>query len=301
MKLENGFANKRSCILAINLLFVLVLLSCSGGSTQPNPATPEGRFELAKRELSSARYEKAIEYTSKILRDTPNHELAGSAAIMQITIYGGLAEGCRQLGKAFADGRTMTRDVRVKNDFRNTAFDYYRRQKANILNFIESLDAYSKKMDKTKPVSYQGLYPQVEAGPRIFLEKVRKGMLIADEDRRKDEEEELKNGVLTVLTELAGAGDDRAKAKALFANGSVSVDPGDFLFAVAKILHEQDVLFDRLQLNELTNFKMFCDRTNKTVTESLDLLKAKGDKKKIDAAAQLKKDCDMMMKQFKKS
>ncbi|MFI5174205.1 MAG: hypothetical protein ACHQKY_05075 [Terriglobia bacterium] len=301
MKLENGFAHKRSCILVINLLLILFMLSCSGSSNQPNPATPEGRFELAKREFSSARYEKALEYTSKILRDTPNHELAGNAAIMEITIYGGLAEGCRQLGKAFADGRMATRDVRIKGAFRNTAFDYYRRQKANILNFIESLDAYTKKIDKTKPVSYQGVYPQVEAGPRISLEKVKKGMLIADEERRKDEEEELKNGVLTVLTELAGVGDDRAKAKALFATGAVSVDPGDFLFAVAKILHEQDVLFDRFQLNELTNFKMFCDRTNKTVTDSLDLLKDKGDKKKIDAATQLKKDCDMMMKQFKKS
>lgn len=301
MKLENPFADKRAYILVINLLLIVFLLSCSGPSNQPNPATPEGRFELAKREFSSARYDKALDYATKILRDTPDHELAGSAAMMQMTIYGGLAEGCRQLGKAFADGRMMTRDVRIKNDFRNTAFDYYRRQKAYILNFAEGFDAYSRKMDKTKPVSYQGVYPQIEAGPRIFLEKVKKGLPIADEDRRKDEEEELKNGVLSVLTQLAGVGDDRAKAKTLFAAGTVSVDSGDFLLAMAKILHEQDVLFDRLQLNELTNFKMFCDRTNKTVTESLDLLKAQGDKKKIDAATQLKKDCDKMMKQFKKS
>ncbi|MBZ5553333.1 MAG: hypothetical protein LAO21_11480 [Acidobacteriia bacterium] len=300
MKLEKPFAEKRACILVINLLFIVFLISCSGTSNQPNPATPEGRFELAKQNFSIAKYDKALEYTAKILRDTPNHELAGSAALMQMTIYGGLAEGCRQLGKTYADGRMMTRDVRIKNDFRNTAFDYYRRQKAYILNFVEGFDAYSKKMDKTKPVSYQGVYPQIEAGPRIFLEKVKKGLPIAEEDRSKDEEEELKNGVLTVLTQLAGVADDRAKAKTLFAAGPISVDTGEFLLAIAKILHEQDVLFDRLQLNELTNFRMFCDRTNTTVTESLDLLKAKGDKKKIDAAAQLKKDCDAMMKQFKK-
>lgn len=300
MKRENPFANMRSYILVINLLFIVLLLSCSGPSNQLNPATPEGRFELAKREFSSMKFDKALDYTAKILRDTPNHELAGSAAVMQLTIYGGLAEGCRQLGKSYADGRMMTRDVRIKNDFRNTAFDYYRRQKAYILNFVEGFDAYSKKMDRTKPVSFQGVYPQVEAGPRIFLEKVRKGLPIADEDRHKDEEEELKSGVLSVLTQLAGVADDRAKAKTLFAAGPVTVDAGDFLLAIAKILHQQDVLFDRLQLNELTNFKMFCDRTNTTVTESLDLLKAKGDKQKIDAASQLKKDCDAMMKQFKK-
>lgn len=301
MKSENCFLGKRHLILALNIFLILFFFSCSSQSNQPNPLTPEGRFELAKREFSAARFDKALEYTAKILHDTPNHESANSAAIMQMTIYGGLAEGCRQIAKAYADGRMMTRDVRVKNDFRNTGWDYYRRQKAYILNFLEGFENYSKKMDKTKPVSFQGLYPQVEAGPRIFLEKVRKGMTISDEDRQKDAEGELRNGVLTVLTELAGLGEDRAKAKTLYAAGAVTVDPGDFLFAVAKILHEQDVLFDRLQLNELQNFKMFCDRTNKTAAESLDLLKPKGEKKKIDAAVQLKKDCEAMMKQFKKA
>lgn len=301
MKLENHLTGNRSLILIISLLLILFMSSCSGTSNQPNPATPEGRFELAKTEFSNDRFDKALGYAEKILRDTPKHELATSAAIMQLTIYGGQAEGCRLIAKAFADGRMSTRDVRLKTAFRNTEFDYYRRQKAYILNFMEGFDAFAKGMDRSKPISYQGVYPQIEAGPRLFLEKVSKGMAVADEDRLKDEEEALRNGVMTVLTELAGLGADRAKAKTMFAAGTVSVDPGDFLFAVAKILHEQDVLFDRFQLNELTNFRIFCDRTNKTVTESLDILKSKGEKSKIDAATQLKKDCESMMKQFKKT
>lgn len=301
MRPQDRLPSKRALVPFMISLSILLLVSCSSQSNKPNPATPEGRFELAKQEISQGRFDKALDYTTKILRDTPQHELAPSAALMQMTIYGGLAEGCRQISKALMDGRNLTRDVRLKNDFRNTAFDYYRRQKAYALNFLELFEKQYAKMDKTRPVSFQGVYPQTEAAPRIFLEKARKGMPVASEDRLKDEEQELKNGVLTVVTALAGAGEDRPKAKALYAPGMLNVDRADFLFAIAKILHDQDVLFDRLQLNELQNFKMFCERTNTTVNESMDLLKAKGDKAKLEAATQLKKDCENMMKTYKKS
>jgi hypothetical protein len=300
MKVEKTIPLKRSLALLCSCLLMLCFISCSSQSNEPNPATPEGRFELAKKEFAAAQFDKALGYTAKILRDTPNHELAGSAAILEMTISGGLAEGFRQVGKAYAEGQMITRDVRLRKDFHNTAFDVYRRQKVRALDFLEVFEAYYKKMDKTKPVVFQGVYPQTEAAPRIFLEKVSKGMAVAEEDSLRDVEQELKNGVLTVLTELAGLGEDRAKAKAVFASGTVSVDSGDFLFAVAKILHEQDVLFDQFQLNELNNFKVFCERTNATVKESIDLMKPRGDKKKLDAASKLQKDCESMMKKFKK-
>jgi hypothetical protein len=300
MKSETALYWKRPLWIVINLLLLLLLISCSTQSNQPNPATPEGRFELAKRELSAARFDKALDYTEKILRDTPNHELATSAFMMELVIHGGLAEGYRQIGKVFADGRNMSRDVRVKNDFRFKAFDYYKSEKARLLQFAERFDGFSKKMDRSKPIVFQGVYPAIEAGPRIFLEKVKKGMTISDEDQQKDAEGELRNGVLTMATALAGVGEDRAKAKAMYAAATVSVDPADFLFAVSKFFHEQDALFDTMQLNELQNMRTFCDRTSKTVTESLSLLKSKGDKKKIDAATQLQKDCDAMVKKVKK-
>lgn len=299
MKGRSFFTHRNGLLLA-GVILIFLMTSCSSQSNQPNPATPEGRFELAKREFSAARFDKALDYTDKLLRDTPQHELAPSARMLQMTIHGGLAEGCRQIGKAFADGRMMTRDVRVKNDFRNRAFDYYRRQKAYLLNFVESFEKYAKTLDKTKPITYQGTYPAAESAPRIFLEKVKKGMTIGPEDEQRDQQQELKNGVLTILTRLAGLDEDRAKAKAVFAEGTVTVDPADFLFAVAKTLHEQGALFDRLQLNEYLNFKAFCDRANATATQSVDLLKSKGDKKKIDEATRLKKDCEALVKQMKK-
>ncbi len=300
MKTENHFRGRRVGMAFLSVVMILSFVSCSGQSNEPNPATPEGRFELAKREFSAARYDKALDYLSKIVRDTPQHELAQSAAMMQMMIYGGIAEGCSQTAKAFTDGGMMTRDVRVKGEFRSIAFDNYRRQKANLLNFVEAFDAYAKSMDKSKPITFQGIFPQTEAGARIALEKVRKGMTVPDEDRLRDAEEEIRNGVLTVVTALTGVGEDRAKAKALLAAGSASVDPGDFLLAVASFLNKQDALFDRMQMNELNNYKAFCARTNKTVTESIELLKAKGDKKKLEAALKLKKASDATMKQFKK-
>lgn len=301
MKSENRFLGKHCLMGILGVVLILCFASCSSQSNQPNPATPEGRFELAQREFSAARFDKALDYTTEILRDTPRHELAQSAMMMQMMIYGGVAEGCLQTAKAYADGRLMTRDFRIKNDFRNTAFDYYRQQKANILQFVELFDLYAKSMDKSKPVTFQAIYPQTEAGPRIALEKVRKGLPVPDEDRLKDAEIEIRNGVLTVVTALTGAGEDRAKARSLLAAGTVNVDPADFLFAAAKILHAQEALFDQMQLNELENFKSFCDRTNRTVTQSVDLYKAKGDKKKLEAAVQLKKDCEAAMKKVKRS
>ncbi len=279
---------------------MLFLVSCSQ-SNEPNPATPEGRFELAKQEFTAARYEKALNYTSKILRDTPNHELAYSAAIMEMTIYGGLAEGCFKASKAFSEGMMMTRDLRIRNDFRSKAFDYYRREKDYLTGFAEGFDRFSGKMDKDKAISFKGAYPGIEAGPRIALEKVRKGLVIPEEDRLKDEEEELRDGVVYMTTALAGVGEDRAKAKTLYAAGLISVQPGDFLFAVAKFLHTQDAMFDRTALNDVKNFRSFCERTNKTITESIDLLKAQGDKKKLDEAMKLKKECEATMKRIGKA
>ncbi|MDD5543649.1 MAG: hypothetical protein PHX83_10795 [Acidobacteriia bacterium] len=292
---------KRSLALVLIVMLSLLVLSCSLKSNEPNPATPEGRFELAKKEFAAGRFEKAAGYAAKILKDTPNHELAASAALLEMTVYAGLAEGYREVAKTYIDGRNFTRDVRVKNEFRNRAFDVYKSEKAYALTFFESFEAFAKKMDKGKALTFQVNYPQAEAGPRLAYEKVAKGILISDEEHFKDQEETLRNGVWMALTSFVGAGGDRAKAKTLLAAGNVTVTPGEFLLAVAQFYHRQEPLFDRMALNEAQNFKAFCEHTNDTVVQSIEALKAGGDKKSLDEALQLKKECDANMKKLKKA
>ena len=100
-------------------------------------------------------------------------------------------------------------------------------------------------------------FPSGNSAEPVQLQRVAKGMILADSDVESLTREMVQRGVLLAMARAVGAPDDTAKASDLFKAGDVKVPRSTFLAAMGNSLYEQAQLYSSTKLDDPTKLKMF--------------------------------------------
>jgi len=277
--------------LALPLIFFA--LSCSD---QPKAAkgSPEYQYGEAKKAVAEIKFEKAISLTGEIQGKFAGTEYANKARILRVILLSGLSQGHGRLAEAHLEG--SEKSIKNVGALRSAAFDYYRKQKSEALGFFEACDFFLKSYSQQTPYILDVQFPSQDLTPNRRLDEIRSGTLLAPEQIKAAEEDELRNGLIISLTGFLGAGSDRAKARKLLEGGPKTLDHAEFLVMLGRTLLDAQKVFGRGALNEVQNYRQFYQKSLECSQLAFKALKDAPDPEIQRQADQLKTDIELLEK-----
>jgi hypothetical protein len=274
------------------MLLILGLIGCGGEPKKEiNPA--EARYADVEKAMTDLKYEKALSVTGDVISKFGDSEYAGKSRVLRIILLAGVEDGYRTLAEAYLKGMEKSKQG---GPLRATAFDFYRKEKSSALGFYESVDYFLKNSADTQKYVLDCKFPSRDIVNNRFLDLVLRGNVIEPDRRAQVEEDEVRNGVIRMLTHFLGAGEDRAKARKALESGSAELDHTVFFITVSEVLLNSQKLFARSVLNEPDKYQVFFQRAAESYNLVEKLLKAKPDKDLQKAADKVKSDIEALKK-----
>jgi hypothetical protein len=279
----------------IPLFLSLAVLAMSCGE-QPKFVRGSAGYQYAeaKKAVSEIKFEKAISLTGEILNKSANSEYADKARILRIILLSGLSQGYGRMAEAHLDG--FEKSIKNAGALRSIAFDYYRKQKNDVLGFYQSCDFFLKNYSQQTPYVLEMDFPSKDLMQNRRLDEVRSGKLLAPEQLKAAEEDELCNGLISSLSGFLGAGGDRAKARKLLEGGSRTLDHAEFMVMLGRSLLDGQKVFGRAALNDIQNYRQFYQKSFECSQLALKILKDNPNQEVQNQADQLKTDIELLEK-----
>lgn len=245
------------------------LSSCSSGPPAVKMGTPEWFWNATTEQFGKGELAKAQEHLEKIMAtDNPYKR---RAAPWHVVILAGLAEGHKQLAEAYDAGATAARAQ--GGEFRRVAQESQRAARMYSMGLAQEVEKLQKEMGDAAKYPLEFSFPRGNPSEITTLDRVRKGILPPEAERATAQRRTIERGVLLETAAVVGAGEDTAKAAALFKTLPVEVPREVFLYGVAGSLFTQAAIFDRRKLNEPDKKKLLLDmaaRCLKPAAESSD-------------------------------
>lgn len=274
------------CALSVFIAAVsAAALSCSSAPKGPVAGSPAFHWAAAGETFKNGDYTKTANNLSKL---TSNSEYAARAQPWEMVLHAGLAQGYMELADRYEAGGRASRWT--SPGFRALVSRYRSAANTAALQFTESIHAF---MTSNKDESVALAFPYPASGTASepgSVARVTKGVLPPEAENLSIEKAMLQRGVLLAVANVAGAGEDPAKAREIFSKGDVKVPRGEFLRACARSLHEQSQLYVTSKLDHPQRMKLLC-------TEAKEALDAAKPPSKEDVA--LRKKIDELMKKYK--
>jgi hypothetical protein len=290
--MKNFFLFGRFLPLSISFL-VLSTLNC-GEKPTAKRGSAEYQYAEAKKAISEVKFEKAISLTGEILSRFASTKYGDKARILRIILLSGLSQGYGRMAEAHLDG--FEKSIKNAGAFRSIAFDYYRKQKNASLGFFEACDFFLKDYSEKTPYVLDVEFPSRDLTPNRRLDEVRSGNLLAAEQLKAAEEDELRNGLITSLTGFLAAGGDRAKARKLLEGGPKTLDHAEVMVMLGRTLLENQKVFGRSALNEIQNYRQFYQKSSECAELALKILKDNPNQEVQTQAEQLKTELEVLEK-----
>jgi len=278
----------------MSLLFILAFSPACSETPKVNKESPEGRYAEAKKAIADAKFEKAISLTGEIMSKHSGSEYADRARILRIILMAGLSEGYKSMADAYLAG--FEKSIKNAGQFRSTAFDYYRKQKSEVLAFYEACDYFLKNYSETTPYVLDCDFPSRDVTINRGIDDIKAGKLITPELLKVTDETELQNKVILTLCSFVGAGEDRAKARKELEGGPKNLDHSEFMVTIGRTLLDNYKLFGRQALNDPTYFGQFIQKAKESSELAQKLLKEKPNKETKERADRLKSEIDAIEK-----
>ena len=233
----------------------LVSTSCSSGPSGPRAGTPEWFWQAAQETYAAGDFEKAQADLEEVAKsDNENKE---QAALWRASLSAGLARGYMELGNALA--QAMKEDPKLAEEFTVRVQDFRRDARRHAINFTESIGTLRKMAAAQATVKLQFPFPAGSANESPSLISLKDGQKVPPTQIDAAVEYTLKRGLLLQTAEMAGAGDDVAKAQGQFQSGAAEIPQLVFLQALGKSLFEISALFGKEQLHDPKIQKVMLD------------------------------------------
>lgn len=242
---------KRSEILTMAMVAVLLSWACSCAPGPPAPGTPAFYWMSARDTFIAGEYMKTNDNLAALLK---NDEYAARAMPWQLLVTGGMAQGFITLADRYETGwranKTNPTPFRKQtNDFRTTANQL-------ALSFAELVEQFEgRNKDAKIPLAFPFPSGTLAEDPR--LGKVATGILLTAMEMENAQNKTLSQAVMVAVCRAAGTPDDLAKAADLFKAGPLDVPRETFQLALAQMMYDQSQLYVPLKLGQPDRVKYF--------------------------------------------
>ena len=237
--------------LAVIVLCLCVLESCSTGPAPIRPGTPAFFWAAAHSAYRAGDYVKTNETLKQIV--STDNEYTQRARVWLLAVSSGLAQGYSDLADSYQAASRYNRSnpagFRERVRTARSAASQLSLQAAE--TFRTFLDA-----DKQARVALAFEYPSGTLAKPPELAKLNKGILLHGAEAEALFTGALRRGMLLEAGRLVGAPEDLTQAAEIFKNGSVSRE--QFVRGVAESLYEQSGLFGPKKLDQPQRMSALC-------------------------------------------
>jgi hypothetical protein len=265
------FNMKKRVAVFVLISLSLLLVACSTGPTPPRKGTPEFYWQAAIETFQTADYLKTADHLDSIGRT--ENQYTNKAQLWRLVLTSGMTKAFTELGDNYEFGARINKAN--PTPFRKRVSNYRNMAAGLSLQFAETIRAF-KQSHKEPQIALSFPFPTGSAGQVPGLNKLSNGIFLSDEEQEVTQTRMLERCILIAVAKSAGAGEDTAKAQAMFQAGEVKVPRAVFMTAMANVLYEQSQLFTGMKLDEPDQLKLFAN-------EALDTLKGVPETKETKA------------------
>jgi hypothetical protein len=242
-----------SLVGLLAVAMILMLVACSMGPSAPEKGTPEFYWQAAKEAFLAADYLKAADHIEQIERS--ENPFTAKARTWKLVLNAGLTKGFMDLADNYEYGARANKAN--PTPFRRRVSDYRGMAGRMSLQFAETFLKFFANKDPEIVLAFP--FPTGSAGQVVALNKVANGIFPAEAEADAAQTRTLGRDVLLAVAKAVGAGEDTAKARALFQGADVKVPRATFILAMATALYDQSQLYGPLKLDTPEKLKMFAN------------------------------------------
>jgi hypothetical protein len=120
--------------------------------------------------------------------------------------------------------------------------------------------------------------------------------VIDTEHQKMVEEDEVRNGVIRMMTRFLGAGDDRVKARKSLEKGTYPLDHAEYFVMLSRVLLDNQKIFASTALRDPDKYQIFFQKAVDCYNLAVKILKAKPNKDVQADADKVKADIEALKK-----
>ena len=262
----------------VPLLAFFVAGCGDAGSQESGPAagSPEWYWQAAEENLESGDFGKAIEHLDAVAAE--DGPLKTKAVLYRTVLLTGLSRGDLALADAYRAGIDT---VGARSDaWQNPMQQALRDGRRFSIELAESLGAVDKAMN-SDPVVLDFPMPRGGSQESVLLTSLQSGDEMAASQLTMASDQTLRREMVMAIVELMGKADDAEAAKTAFETGGAKIPQAEARLAMAKMLLDVSVLYDRLRVNDPDIRKILLERSEKWIQPYLE---AEDEKLKATAA-----------------
>ncbi len=279
--------------LILTLTLLLLMGACSG-TKAPVVGSPEWLWSAAHDSYTAGDFEKACDHLRKI--EKSENPFVERARAWRLLLEAGSASGQLETAKAYNEGAGVIRANAEKTAYLRSKEDHAKEARRHGIDLLEGCGDLLKQVSD-KPIVLEFPFPQGTAANVTDLDRVFKGLPVAEELKAPIDDKMLKRGVVRAVSAVLATEDDSAKAQAAFQNGKAEVAPARYLAAIGSALSRVSLVFDRKYLNEPQNQRLFQAKAKEVLARALEL---KPDADTEKAVKKLQADVDKQAKESSK-
>lgn len=251
---------RRMCIGGTIAGLILFASGCSSGPKPLQPGTPEFIWAAAKSTYGSGDFLKAKDNLGQLAKG--QSEFAARSQALSTVLSAGIAQAYIDLADNFELGARANRAN--PTPFHKSA-NLFRSQAAAVA--MENAEmVHQLQGSKAEIVEIAFGYPSGNPAEPVQLQRVAKGLILADSDVESLTKEMVQRGVLLAMSRSVGAADDTAKALEIFKSGDVKIPRAAFLFAAGKALVDQAELFTGKKLDQPNRLGLLLKEADESIT-----------------------------------
>jgi len=272
---------------------VCLLLAGCGGEP-PTPPT-ERYFADAKKNLDALDYDAALKNLDRLVKAAGDQPIGQQGFVVRTALLVALADGTKQMGDAYSTGMKQPYAQARQTQFVKMRADYYGIARVRLMNAMEAVMGQRAKLgEKSLPLDVR--FPEYSGTAHPAVEKIKNGQVVEESDRYRAELESVRNALALVFAHITGAGDDVAKAHALFEKGALQIDPRVYLVQLSSDFLRLADIFGRQALDDPRYQRISLEVIRDNLDRALKLLEAKPDKDLEAQARKLKANCEKTLK-----
>lgn len=231
----------------------------------PAPGSQEWYWEAALENLESGDFGKTIEHLNAAAgADGPLKE---KAVMYRTALLVGLSRGALALADAYREGMDA---VSARRDaWQHPMAQILRDGRRYSIELAESLGAVDKAMS-SDPLKFDFPFPRGGTLESIVLASMRTGEDLPLGQLSTAADQTMRREMVRACAELAGKAEEPDAAKAAFESGGASASKADARLAMAKMLLDISVLYDRLRVNDPDIRKVLLERSESWIAPYLE-------------------------------
>lgn len=272
----------RLALLAL-ISLSLMLVACSTGPTPPQKGTPEFYWQAARETFTTADYLKTADHLDALGKT--DNQFTSKAQSWRLVLTAGMSKAFMELADNYEYGARANKAN--PTPFRKRVSNY--RDMAGRLNlqFAETFRAF-RQAHKEPEIVLAFPFPTGSAGQVALLSKLGNGIFLSESEQETVQKRMLERWILIGVAKAVGAGEDTAKAQAMFQAGEVKAPRAVFMTAMANALYEQSQVFVRTKLDKPDQMKLFANEALEALKDVPESKDTKALATKIQAALKAK-------------